>query len=61
MSTDEDSLSPNSDSIPETGRVIGIDFGTARIGVAARQSRTARWICRWIAASHEWRSEQEIA
>ena len=34
MSVDEESPGPNSDSIPEAGRVIGIDFGTARIGVA---------------------------
>ena len=34
MNSEETHGSPESDAIPETGRVIGIDFGTARIGVA---------------------------
>jgi putative Holliday junction resolvase len=34
VNTDEESLEPNSDLIPQSGRVVGIDFGTARIGVA---------------------------
>ncbi len=34
MNTEEERLSPISDVIPQSGRVIGIDFGTARIGVA---------------------------
>ena len=34
MNANEESPSPNSDSIPTAGRVIGVDFGTARIGIA---------------------------
>jgi putative Holliday junction resolvase len=34
VNTEEERLSPISDVIPQSGRVIGIDFGTARIGVA---------------------------
>ena len=34
MNTEEDPLTSASDEIPSSGRVLGIDFGTARIGIA---------------------------
>ena len=34
MNIEEVPCGPESNAIPDTGRVIGIDFGTARIGVA---------------------------
>ncbi|QEG23941.1 Holliday junction resolvase RuvX [Mariniblastus fucicola] len=34
MSHEAESSNPVSDPIPDSGRVIGIDFGTARIGIA---------------------------
>ena len=34
MNNPEESATPRQEPIPESGRVLGIDFGTARIGVA---------------------------